>query len=52
MILLDPAEKLLQAGEQRGSVLREEDGLILLLAAAAVLLTLIASQSDIEPSWL
>jgi len=44
--------KLLQADEQRGSVLREEDRWLLLLAAAAVLLTLVASQGDIEPSWL
>ena len=47
VFLLDPAAKLLQAG----SVLREEDGW-LLLAAAAVLLTLVASQGGIEPSWL
>ena len=52
VFLLDPAVKLLKAGEQRGLILREEDRWLLLLAAAAVLLTLIASQGDIEPSWL
>jgi len=39
--LLDPAVKLLQAGEQRGTALRDED-LLLLRAAASALVTMIA----------
>jgi len=36
MSLLDLVAKLLQAGEQRGTALREEDGCLLRLAAAAL----------------
>ena len=34
MFLLDPIAKLLQAGEQRGMAVHEEDRLLLRLAAA------------------
>ena len=46
--LLDPAAKLLQAGAQRGTALRDED-LLLLLAAASIPDTLVTLQSNLKP---
>ena len=48
MFLLDLIAKLLQAGKQRGTAVREEDKLLLRLAAAAVLFTHIAFQGGVK----
>jgi len=48
VFLLDPIAKLPQAGEQRGTAVREEDRLLLRLAAAAVLFTHIAFQGGVK----
>ena len=47
-----PPAKLFQAGEPRGTAVREEDMCLVCLAAAAVLLTHIAFQGGIKPCWL
>jgi len=48
VFLLDPIAKFLQAGEQRGTAVREEDRLLLCLALAAVLFTHIAFQGGVK----
>jgi len=50
--LLDPVAKFLQAGEQRGTALREGDGCLQRLPAAALRITDWHFQKDSEPSLL